>query len=267
MNRANLNERLSTVQAHGELPPDVSFASKRPAAAGAGSIALETLGIIRQSSAASAKSSCRSARTPAHPSSWSRAGPTHGPSISAGRAERLAPAQQRRHPAPERVETLRRNTGDNTGRHVPQVHFLPFDGPTQILAMFSGGSENDGSSACRTLSMPAASRASGAVLTAVCSAPRARAAPRASGVCIGGDRASDYVLAKEQLFRKLDDINPVASWPNSNSACERSQQPGYRPDGSGRRNVLLGVKLGQPDRHRPATVTVSCRATRRMPSN
>ena len=33
-------------------------------------------------------------------------------------------------------------------------------------------------------------------------------APGALGVCIGGDRTSGYVHAKEQLFRTLDDVNP-----------------------------------------------------------
>ena len=35
-------------------------------------------------------------------------------------------------------------------------------------------------------------------------------APGAVGVCIGGDRTSGYVHAKEQLFRTLDDVNPDA---------------------------------------------------------
>ena len=32
--------------------------------------------------------------------------------------------------------------------------------------------------------------------------------PGAVGVCIGGDRTSGYLHAKEQLFRTLDDTNP-----------------------------------------------------------
>ena len=32
--------------------------------------------------------------------------------------------------------------------------------------------------------------------------------PGALGVCIGSDRAHGYELAKEQLFRTLDDVNP-----------------------------------------------------------
>src|SRR6201999_1679728 len=33
-------------------------------------------------------------------------------------------------------------------------------------------------------------------------------APGAVGVCVGGDRTSGYLHAKEQLFRTLDDVNP-----------------------------------------------------------
>src|SRR6202023_4128640 len=32
--------------------------------------------------------------------------------------------------------------------------------------------------------------------------------PGAVGVCIGGDRTSGYMNAKEELFRTLDDVNP-----------------------------------------------------------
>jgi fumarate hydratase, class I len=46
------------------------------------------------------------------------------------------------------------------------------------------------------------------ILHAVWHAQGKGCAPGAVGVCIGGDRTSGYVHAKEQLFRTLDDVNP-----------------------------------------------------------
>ena len=46
------------------------------------------------------------------------------------------------------------------------------------------------------------------ILHAVWQAQGQGCAPGALGVCIGSDRAHGYDLAKEQLFRTLDDVNP-----------------------------------------------------------
>ena len=46
------------------------------------------------------------------------------------------------------------------------------------------------------------------ILHAVWNAQGKGCAPGAIGVCIGGDRTSGYLQAKEQLFRTLDDVNP-----------------------------------------------------------
>src|ERR1035438_2559964 len=46
------------------------------------------------------------------------------------------------------------------------------------------------------------------LLHAVWQAQGQGCAPGALGVCIGSDRAHGYDVAKEQLFRTLDDVNP-----------------------------------------------------------
>ena len=48
------------------------------------------------------------------------------------------------------------------------------------------------------------------LLHAVWQAQGQGCAPGALGVCIGSDRAHGYELAKGQLFRTLDDVNPNA---------------------------------------------------------
>ena len=47
------------------------------------------------------------------------------------------------------------------------------------------------------------------ILHAVWQAQGQGCAPGAVGVCIGSDRAHGYVLAKQELFRTLDDVNPI----------------------------------------------------------
>ena len=48
------------------------------------------------------------------------------------------------------------------------------------------------------------------ILHAVWQAQGKGCSPGAVGVCIGGDRTSGYLHAKEQLFRTIDDVNPDA---------------------------------------------------------
>jgi fumarate hydratase, class I len=45
------------------------------------------------------------------------------------------------------------------------------------------------------------------------------------GVCIGSDRAHGYVLAKEQLFRTLDDVNPESGAGEARSGDHGGGQP------------------------------------------
>ena len=92
-------------------------------------------------------------------------------------------------------------------------------------------------------------------------------APGILGVCIGGDRASGYLLAKEQLFRKLDDVNPnpeLAAFEKQ--LVDEANTLGIGPMGLGGATTLLGVKIGCAGRH-PAsyfvTISYSCWATRR----
>ena len=65
-----------------------------------------------------------------------------------------------------------------------------------------------------------------AILHAVWQAQGQGCAPGALGVCIGSDRAHGYVLAKNQLFRTLDDTNPVPELAKLEAEImERSQSP------------------------------------------
>lgn len=164
------------------------------------------------------------------------------------------------------------NTGDNTGPHVPQIHHDPIDGPARVGVMLKGGgSENMSTQYSLPSSGINADRdlegVRRCVLDAVYQAQGRGCAPGILGVCIGGDRASGYLLAKKQLFRNLGDINPVPVLAALEETITReANELGIGPMGLGGETTLLGCKICTAGRH-PAsyfvTVSYSCWATRR----
>jgi fumarate hydratase class I len=87
-------------------------------------------------------------------------------------------------------------------------------------------------------------------------------------VCIGGDRTSGYLHAKEQLFRTLDDVNPDPRLAALESAVMATVNGlGVGPMGFGGGTSLIGCKIGVQNRL-PASFFVSvaydCWAFRRL---
>ncbi|MBG9578324.1 hypothetical protein ABE42_03575, partial [Bacillus thuringiensis] len=65
------------------------------------------------------------------------------------------------------------------------------------------------------------------------------------GVGIGGDRTSGYELAKNQLFRTLDDVNPVPELQQLEEyVLENANKLGIGTMGFGGETTLLGCKIG-----------------------
>ena len=88
------------------------------------------------------------------------------------------------------------------------------------------------------------------------------------GVCVGGDRTSGYLHAKEQLFRPLDDVNPdprLAELEASIMSSVNDLEIGAM--GFGGKVTLIGCKIGALNRL-PASFFVSvaydCWAFRRL---
>lgn len=165
-----------------------------------------------------------------------------------------------------------RNTGNNIGDHAPVIHTHPWDGPAQVFMMLKGGgSENistqyslPNEGLCAGRDLDGARRC---MLDAVFQAQGKGCAPGILGVCIGGDRTSGYIQAKEQLFRKLNDKNPSAQLARLEDVVyAEANMLGIGPMGLGGKATLLGVKISPAARH-PAcyyvTVSYSCWATRR----
>lgn len=163
---------------------------------------------------------------------------------------------------------------DNCADGAPVIHYVDWQKPGCVtLVMKGGGSEN----MSRQYSLPDASLAAGrdlvgvrkCILDAVRKAQGFGCAPGILGVCIGGDRATAYEVAKEQLLRSLD-----ASGESSDSVLRRleksilreSNSLGIGPMGLGGKTTLLGVRIASRPRV-PAsffvTVAYMCWACRR----
>jgi fumarate hydratase, class I len=106
------------------------------------------------------------------------------------------------------------------------------------------------------------------LLHAVWQAQGQGCAPGAIGVCIGSDRAHGYVLAKGELFRHLDDTNPVPELAKLEAEImDQANTLGVGPMGFGGRVSLIGCKITAANRL-PASFFVSvaydCWAFRRL---
>ena len=106
------------------------------------------------------------------------------------------------------------------------------------------------------------------ILHAVWKAQGKGCSPGAVGVCIGGDRTSGYLHAKEQLFRTLDDTNPDPRLAAVESAVmDEANKLTVGPMGFSGQTSLIGCKIGALNRL-PASFFVSvaydCWAFRRL---
>jgi fumarate hydratase class I len=106
------------------------------------------------------------------------------------------------------------------------------------------------------------------ILDAVQKAQGKGCGPGTLGVCIGGDRGSGQMHAKEQLLRKLDDTNQIKELAElENDIVETANKLGIGPMGFGGKTTLLSCKIGHLNRL-PASYYVSisymCWAFRRQ---
>ena len=175
---------------------------------------------------------------------------------------------------PNAVHSLTgKNSGDNTGIGFPYIHFDQWgkDILTVDLLLKGGGSEN----VSAQYRLPDSELGAGrdlagvrkCVIDAVLKAQGQGCAPGIIGVGIGGDRAGSHLLAKEQLFRKLTDVNDERSLGDLESKLLGELNAlNIGPMGFGGKTTVLGVKIGH--RYRvPACFFVSiayiCWAARR----
>jgi fumarate hydratase class I len=192
--------------------------------------------------------------------------------------EAVAEATRRGKLRPNSVDSITgKNSGDNLGAETPVLHFEQWE-EDQIevkLILKGGGCENKNiqySLPCELEHLGRADRNLEGVrkclLHAVWQAQGQGCAPGALGVCIGSDRARGYELAKGQLFRTLDDVNPDAALAALESGVmEQANRLGVGAMGFGGKASLIGCKITAANRL-PASFFVSvaydCWAFRRL---
>ena len=179
---------------------------------------------------------------------------------------------------PNSVDSLTgKNSGNNLGEETPVVHFEQWeDDEIEIkLILKGGGCENKNiqySVPCNLDHLGRADRnpegVRKCILHAVWQAQGQGCAPGVVGVCIGSDRAHGYDLAKGQLFRTLDDVNPIPALAAlETEIMAEANRLGVGAMGFGGKSSLIGCKIAAANRL-PASFFVSvayeCWAFRRL---
>ena len=192
--------------------------------------------------------------------------------------EAIAEATKQGKLRPNSVDSLTgKNSGDNLGDGTPVLHFDQWekDEIEVRLILKGGGCENKNIQYSVPCDLPNLGRADRnidgvrkCIMHAVFQAQGHGCSVGAIGVAIGGDRASGYHYAKQQLFRTLDDINPNPVLAKLEAyIIENANKLGIGTMGFGGQATLIGCKIGAYHRL-PASFFVSvaydCWAFRRL---
>ncbi|MCK1997656.1 fumarate hydratase [Psychrobacillus psychrodurans] len=182
---------------------------------------------------------------------------------------------------PNAVDSLTgANSGDNLGDGLPVVKFEQWekDYIEMKLILKGGGCENKNIQYSLPTELEGLGRAGRdldgirkCILHSVYQAQGQGCSAGFIGVGIGGDRSSGYDLAKEQLFRHVEDTNPNPDLAKLEQyIVEKANTLGIGTMGFGGEATLLGCKVGVMHRI-PASFYVSvaynCWAYRRMAIN
>lgn len=170
-----------------------------------------------------------------------------------------------------------KNSGTNLGPGTPVVHFKQTrDDMVEVRLMLKGGgSENKSIQYSLPTELQGLGKAGRdldgirkTILHAVWQAQGQGCSAGVVGVGIGSDRTTGYELAKEQLLRDLDDVNPDPALAELEQyILEKANTLDIGTMGFGGKATLLGCKVGTMNRI-PASffvsVAYSCWAFRRL---
>jgi len=159
-----------------------------------------------------------------------------------------------------------KNTGDNLGPGTPAIYFEQWDKKELEIKLIlkGGGCENKNIQYSLPSEIEGLGRASRnldgirkCILHAVYQSQGQGCSAGFIGVSIGGDRSTGYVQAKDQLFRSLNDQNPVQELAKLEEyILEKANTLGIGTMGFGGEVTLLGCKIGLQNRI-PASFFVS----------
>ena len=183
--------------------------------------------------------------------------------------EAVAEATRRGKLRPNSVDSITgENSGNNLGPGTPIIHFDQWEQPDIEIKLIlkGGGCENTNAQYALPTELDHLGRADRTldgvrkcILHAVWKAQGKGCSPGAVGVCVGGDRTSGYLHAKEQLFRTLDDTNPDPRLAEIEAAVmEEANKLSVGPDGLQRiRRRSSAARSARSTGCRPAS---SCRS-------
>ena len=161
-----------------------------------------------------------------------------------------------------------KNSGDNTGRYIPFLHWeiVPGDSLELTVMTKGGGSEN----VCVTGMLVPGEGIKGLkkfVVDAVISAGAKPCPPNILGVAIGGGADIAIKLAKKTLLKPLNEPNQDPEIAKlEKEIFEAANMTGIGPMGLGGKTTVLGVHVDYAFRHPasfPAAVAFNCWAARR----
>src|SRR6202171_4673504 len=181
--------------------------------------------------------------------------------------EAVAEATQRGKLRPNSVDSITgKNSGNNLGEEKPVIHFEQWeqDEIEVKLILKGGGCENKNIQYSLPCALDHLGRADRnldgvrkCILHAVWQAQGQGCSPGAVGVCIGSDRAHGYALAKQQLLRTLDDVNPIPELAKLEAeVMDEANRIGVGAVGFGGKGSVIGCKVTAANRL-PASFFVS----------
>jgi fumarate hydratase subunit alpha len=161
-----------------------------------------------------------------------------------------------------------KNSGDNTGRYVPQVHWeiVPGDSLELTVMLKGGGSENV--SALGMLNPGEGVKGlKRFVVDAVINAGAQPCPPTILGVAVGGGADTAMALAKQALLKPLGEANSDPQLAElERELLEAANITGIGPMGLGGDTTVLGIHVDYASRHPssfPVAVAFSCWCDRR----
>jgi fumarate hydratase subunit alpha len=162
----------------------------------------------------------------------------------------------------------RQNSGDNTGRYTPQVHWEVMQGDNLELAVMLKGGGSENVSALGMLNPAEGLKGlKKFVVDAVVKAGAQPCPPTILGVAVGGSADLAMALAKKALLRQTDEANSDLQLAKlERDLLEAVNMTGIGPMGLGGDTTVLAVHIDYASRHPasfPVAVAFSCWCDRR----
>jgi fumarate hydratase subunit alpha len=161
-----------------------------------------------------------------------------------------------------------KNTGDNTGRFAPYLHWEIVSGNNfELTVMLKGGGSENVSTSGMLIPSEGINGLKKFVIDAVINAGAQPCPPTILGVAVGGGADIAMELAKKALLRPLGEANSDGKLAEiEREILEAANMTGIGPMGLGGKTTVLSVHIDYAHRHPasfPVAVAFNCWAARR----